>query len=106
MWFAFYSTGLVVSLIASVYYSIHARRKGVHPLESRMILGKMNIALGCLLILFGSNQFTFADLDTIRIIVAIVMLLVGCVNLVLGLKNFFSYRREWASYRSSMETKK
>ncbi|EJL43500.1 hypothetical protein BAG01nite_16360 [Brevibacillus agri] len=95
MWSAFYLTGVLASLVASVYFSIHARRRGIHPLESRMTLGKMNIALGILVSLFGLNQFTFDTLDTIRIVVAIVMLLVGVMNLYLGTRNFLHYRSAW-----------
>jgi|GEM_PF-611651 len=106
MWFAFYSTGLVASLVASVYYSIHARRRGIHPLESRMLLGKMNIAMGCLLLLFGFNQFSFEDLTTVRIVVALIMIVVGGINFLLGAKNFLSYRRQWADYLANAEGKK
>ncbi|MED1722103.1 YtpI family protein [Brevibacillus parabrevis] len=95
MWSAFYLTGVLASLVASVYFSIHARRRGIHPLESRMTLGKMNIALGILVSLFGLNQFTFDTLDTIRIVVAIIMLIVGVLNLYLGTRNFLHYRSAW-----------
>jgi len=95
MWSAFYMTGVLASLVASVYFSIHARRLGIHPLASRMTLGKMNMALGILVTLFGINQFTFDDLDAIRIVVALAMLLVGAVNLFLGTRNYFRYKTEW-----------
>ncbi|MED1780595.1 YtpI family protein [Brevibacillus fortis] len=95
MWFAFYMTGVLASLVASVYYSIHARRRGIHPLESRMLLGKMNVSLGILVSLFGINQFTFDSLDTIRIVVALIMLIVGAMNLFLGTRNYFRYRTAW-----------
>ncbi|QRG68944.1 YtpI family protein [Brevibacillus choshinensis] len=95
MWSAFYLTGVLASLVASVYFSIHARRQGTHPLASRMILGKMNISLGVLVSLFGVNQFTFEELDTIRIVVALVMLLVGIINLYLGTRNYFRYKTLW-----------
>ncbi|GEB30618.1 YtpI family protein [Brevibacillus parabrevis] len=95
MWSAFYLTGVLASLVASVYFSIHARRRGIHPLESRMTLGKMNIALGILVSLFGLNQLTFDTLDTIRIVVAIIMLIVGVLNLYLGTRNFLHYRSAW-----------
>ncbi|MDF2681243.1 MAG: hypothetical protein K0R47_2433 [Brevibacillus sp.] len=95
MWSAFYLTGVLASLVASVYFSIHARRQGIHPLASRMTLGKMNIALGLLVTLFGMNQFTFEQLDTIRIVVALVMLVVGIINLYLGTRNYFRYKSEW-----------
>lgn len=101
MWSAFYLTGVLASLIASVYFSIHARRQGIHPLASRMTLGKMNIALGVLVTLFGLNQFTFDALDAVRIVVALVMLLVGIINLYLGTRNYLRYRTAWLA-----ETKK
>ena len=95
MWSAIYMTGVLASLVASVYFSMHARRRGIHPLESRMTLGKMNVALGILVSLFGLNQFTFDTLDTIRIVVALIMLVVGVINLYLGTRNYFRYRTAW-----------
>ncbi|MGG1660118.1 YtpI family protein [Brevibacillus sp. NRS-1366] len=95
MWSAFYMTGVLASLVAGVYFSMHARRQGIHPLASRMTLGKMNIALGVLVTLFGLNQFTFESLDTIRIVVALIMLVVGVLNLYLGTRNYLRYRTAW-----------
>ncbi len=95
MWFAVYFTGLIGSLAAGVYFSVTARQRGIHPLESRMILGKMNVALGCLLLLLGINQFTFPSLTTVRVVVALVFLSLGGVNLTMGMRNYLRYRREW-----------
>jgi uncharacterized membrane protein HdeD (DUF308 family) len=95
MWFAFYFTGLLASLVASVYYSVTARRRGIHPLESRMTLGKMNMALGVLVLLFGANQFTFESLTTVRVVVGAILLFVGAINLFFGARNYFRYKNEW-----------
>jgi hypothetical protein len=95
MWFAFYFTGVLASLVASVYYSVTARRRGMHPLESRMILGKMNMALGVLVLLFGANQFTFEPLTAVRVAVGAILLFVGAINLFFGTKNYSRYKREW-----------
>lgn len=95
MWFATYVTGLAGSLIGWVYYSISARRRGIHPLESRMILGKMNVMLGLLLLFLGVHQFTFDNLDAPRIIVACVFIGVGIINFFLGFRNYFRFKREW-----------
>jgi YtpI-like protein len=95
MWYAFFMTGFLATLVGSVYYSMTARRRGIHPLESRMILGKMNICLGVFVTLLGLNQFTFEDLDTIRIVVALLLIFVGAINLFLGSRNYFRYRRAW-----------
>lgn len=95
MWSAFYLTGVLASLVASVYFSIHARSRGIHPLAARMTLGKMNMALGVLVTLFGVNQFTFDELDAIRIVVALIMLLVGGVNLFLGTRHYLRYKTQW-----------
>ncbi|MEJ8546987.1 YtpI family protein [Brevibacillus borstelensis] len=95
MWFATYMTGVIASLVASVYYSVTARQRGIHPLVSRMTLGKMNISLGILVSLFGLNQFSFAELDKIRIVVGLLLLFVGVVNLTLGTRNFLRYRAAW-----------
>jgi hypothetical protein len=95
MWFAFYFTGILASLVASVYYSISARQRGIHPLASRMTLGKMNMSMGVLVTLFGVNQFTFDSLTGVRITVGAILLFVGVVNLVMGGRNFLRYRAEW-----------
>ncbi|WP_139491752.1 YtpI family protein [Brevibacillus dissolubilis] len=95
MWFAFYFTGIIAALAMSVYYSVTARRRGIHPLESRMTLGKMNVALGLLMLLFGANQYTFEDLTTVRIVIGALLMFVGAVNFYLGGKNYVNYRREW-----------
>ncbi|KKX55484.1 hypothetical protein HN020_08530 [Brevibacillus borstelensis] len=95
MWFATYMTGVIASLVASVYYSVTARQRGIHPLVSRMTLGKMNISLGVLVTLFGLNQFSFDELDQIRIFVALLLLFVGVINLVLGTRNYLRYRAAW-----------
>lgn len=97
MWSAFYLTGVLASLVASVYFSIEARRRGIHPLLSRMTLGKMNMALGLLVTLFGINQFTFEELDPIRITIGLILLFVGVMNLFLGARNYSRYRHDWQS---------
>jgi hypothetical protein len=95
MWFAIYFTGMLASLVASVYYSITARQRGIHPLASRMNLGKMNVSLGVLVSLFGINQFTFEPLTGVRIAIGLLLLFVGVVNLFYGTRNYFRYRAEW-----------
>jgi cytochrome c biogenesis protein CcdA len=95
MWTALYLTGVLASLVASVYYSVTARRRDMHPLAARMTLGKMNVAMGILLLFFGTNQFTYEPLTTTRVVVAVVFLLLGGVNAVLGTRNFLAWRKEW-----------
>ncbi|MET3290979.1 UNVERIFIED_CONTAM: sugar phosphate permease [Brevibacillus sp. OAP136] len=95
MWFAIYLTGFIGSLVLALYFSIMARQRGIHPLASRMTLGKMNMAIGVLFTLMALNQFTFEDLTGVRIGVALVLLLVGLVNLIFGTRNYIQYRRGW-----------
>ncbi|WP_126425516.1 YtpI family protein [Brevibacillus marinus] len=95
MWAAIYVTGLLASLVGSVYYSVMARRSGIHPLQARMTLGKMNMSLGVLMLLLGCNQFTYQPLTTIRVIVALVFLFVGAVNLIAGTRRYLAYRKQW-----------
>lgn len=95
MWFAFYLTGVLASLVGSVYYSISARSRALHPVAARMTLGKMNMCLGALLLLFGSNQFTFDELTTARIAVGLMFIAVGLINLIMGTRNYVANRREW-----------
>ncbi|WP_232698863.1 YtpI family protein [Brevibacillus daliensis] len=105
MWNAIYVTGIVAACIMGVFYSISARRRGLHPAESRMILGKMNISLGLLLLLLGTNQFTFEDVTTIRVVVAIIMLIVGTTNLVLGFRNYLYYKKDWRQIAAQLNAK-
>jgi len=98
MWSAFYLTGVLASLIGSVYYSVNGRRREMHPLEARMTLGKMNMSLGVLLLLFGINQYTYEPLTTVRVIVGLMFLLVGLFNFIKGTRNFLTNRREWMTY--------
>jgi uncharacterized membrane protein len=86
---------VLASLVASVYYSITARRRDMHPLAGRMTLGKMNVSLGILVLFFGVNQFTYEPLTTVRIVVGLLFLFVGGINLVLGIRNYIRHRREW-----------
>jgi YtpI-like protein len=60
-----------------------------------MTLGKMNMSLGVLVTLLGLNQLTFEPLDTIRVVIALLLLFVGGVNLFLGTRNFLHYRAAW-----------
>ncbi|WP_134686331.1 YtpI family protein [Brevibacillus migulae] len=100
MWSAFYMTGVLASLVGSVYFSISARRRELHPLAARMTLGKMNMSLGILLLLFGINQYTFEPLTTVRVIVGLLFLLVGLFNFIQGTRNFLTNRREWNAFQN------
>lgn len=101
MWFAIYFTGIIASLVASVFFSITARQRDLHPLASRMTLGKMNISIGVLVTLFGINQFTFDEITTVRAVVGALLLLLGVVNLLQGTRNYLRYRREWRTVKHS-----
>lgn len=85
----------MASIVLALFFSITARQRGIHPLASRMTLGKMNMSLGFLFIVMGINQFTFDDLTGVRIGVALVLLFVGLVNLILGTRNYIQYRKSW-----------
>ncbi len=100
MWYPFFLTGMAAALILSVYFSITARQRGMHPLASRMTLGKMNVSLGFVLTLLGINQFTFEDLTTVRIVVALILLFVGLTNVLFGTRNYLRFRREWLATRN------
>jgi glucan phosphoethanolaminetransferase (alkaline phosphatase superfamily) len=85
----------MASIVMALFFSITARQRGIHPLASRMTLGKMNMALGILFVLMSINQFTFNNLTGVRIAVALLLLFVGLVNLILGTRNYIRYRRSW-----------
>jgi hypothetical protein len=106
MWFSFYMTGLLACLIGAVFFSVHGRRPGIHPLESRMIKGKLNMVLGTLMLLFGINQFTFDPISTVRLVVAFVFLAMGGINLIFGFRNYATNRKLWKAEQNKPGTEK
>lgn len=71
--------------IISVYYAFTWRRKP--GAEGKLLQAKMNIFIGIALLGLGANQFFFVDLVIYRRIFAVVFIIMGLVNLILGIRN-------------------
>lgn len=76
---------LILSATVALYYAITWRSQpGV---KARIYQSRMNVAMGIFLLGVGFNQVTFDEVDTIRIIIGIVFLLIGGINLIMGIRN-------------------
>lgn len=62
------------------------------PLGRKVGQALMNIFMGVTLILFSANQFLFPDLTKTRVIIASLLLFLGGVNLIMGMKNYRYYK--------------
>lgn len=74
------SAGLI-----SVYYAFTWRKKP--GAEGKLLQSRMNIFIGIALLGLGANQFFFTDMVTLRIIFAVVFIIMGLVNLIMGMRN-------------------
>ncbi|RKD23773.1 hypothetical protein BEP19_04915 [Ammoniphilus oxalaticus] len=80
-------TGLTLtSLFLTVFFGIQYRMVK-QPLARKIGQAIMNIFMGVTLILFAFDRFML-ELTTIRMIMAIILLALGFVNLVMGIKNY------------------
>ncbi|RXT04795.1 YtpI family protein [Ammoniphilus sp. CFH 90114] len=81
----------IASLFLTIVFGFQYRMVK-QPLGRKMGQALMNIFMGITLILFSINQYLFPDLTTIRIVIASLLLFLGGVNLVMGLKNYRYYK--------------
>ncbi|MBN6188000.1 hypothetical protein JQN58_14085 [Aneurinibacillus sp. BA2021] len=82
---AIFTIILILSATVALYYAITWRSQ--HGVKARIYQSRMNIAMGIFLLGVGFNQLTFEGADTIRFIIGIVFLLIGGVNLFMGVRN-------------------
>ncbi|KPD09672.1 hypothetical protein AM501_03275 [Aneurinibacillus migulanus] len=82
---AILSIVIILSATFAIYYAITWRSQP--GIMARIYQARMNIGMGIALLGIGFNQVTFENMDTIRLIIGIVLLFVGGVNLVLGIRN-------------------
>ena len=71
--------------LISVYYAFTWRRKP--GAEGKLLQSRMNIFIGIALLGLGANQFFFVDLVIYRRIFAGVFIIMGLVNLIMGIRN-------------------
>lgn len=77
----------------SLYYSIKARRSA-EKIARGLYDARKNIAMGAMLLCFGSIQVFLHEFDSwIRIGVGFVFLLIGCFNLFAGIRNHAYFSR-------------
>ncbi|CAM3449969.1 YtpI family protein [Marinicrinis lubricantis] len=83
---------IVLSLVASVYYSTTARsRKTVK--EQGISIARMNIAMGMMLVSFAVVQIFLFGGSAVRYIVGFAFLILGLVNIYGGTKNYRVYAK-------------
>lgn len=75
----------ITSGLISLYYAFTWRKKP--GIQGKILQARMNITIGIALMGLGTNQFFFNDMVTMRIIFAVIFLLMGLVNLILGIRN-------------------
>lgn len=82
--------GILISLLFSVFFSMRSRRAS-EPRLRGLYAARMNIAMGCMLILMAGIQMIMFTGDTVRVIVGSLFLLLGLFNLFAGLRNHKHY---------------
>ncbi|MED0678167.1 YtpI family protein [Aneurinibacillus thermoaerophilus] len=91
---------IILSATIAIYYAITWRSQpGV---IARIYQARMNIGMGIFLLGVGTNQLMFDDVDTIRLVIGIILLFIGAVNLIMGIRNltyFTKLKREQQNKR-------
>jgi hypothetical protein len=77
---------LIVSLFLSAFYSIKSRRQP-EPQRKGLLAAKMNISMGVFLITIGLSEVILNTMNTLRLIIASIFLVMGLYNLFAGMRN-------------------
>lgn len=85
------TAGILISLIATVYYSLRYRRS-VDAVLRGLFAARMNIVMGITLILLALIQMLLFAGSTLRVIIGALFMLLGLFNLFAGLRNHGIYR--------------
>jgi len=91
-WYQYVLTVLIVaSLGFSVFYSFRYR---LHkdPQARGLYAARMNISMGMLLILLSLVQLFQFEMNTVRLVIGALLLLLGLFNLFAGLRNHSRFR--------------
>lgn len=80
----------ITSLFLTIVFGIQYRMMK-QPLGRKIGQSIMNMFMGLTLILFAINQFLI-DLTTVRVMIAFLLLILGLINLIMGIKNYKYYK--------------
>lgn len=80
----------ITSLFLTIIFGIQYRMMK-QPLGRKIGQSIMNMFMGLTLILFAINQFLI-DLTTVRLIIAGLLLILGLINLIMGIRNYKFYK--------------
>ncbi len=80
----------ITSLFLTIIFGIQYRMMK-QPLGRKIGQAIMNMFMGLTLILFAINQFLI-DLTNIRMIIASLLLILGLINLIMGIRNYKFYK--------------
>lgn len=84
---------IVISIVLYVYYKV-AILKNKDKLTQAYFNAKSRICLGSFVFFFGINQYIYY-LTRISLFVGIVFILLGALQMYVGLKEVKHYRSEW-----------
>ncbi|WP_409345295.1 YtpI family protein [Paenibacillus sp. MBLB4367] len=91
-WYQFVITIVIVaSLGFSVFYSFRYRMQK-EPQARGLYAARMNIWMGILLISLALVQLFLFEMNTVRLVIGAVLLLIGLFNLFAGLRNQSHFR--------------
>ncbi|MDY0405341.1 YtpI family protein [Virgibacillus sp. 179-BFC.A HS] len=84
---------IVISLVLYVYYKV-AIIKASDGLTRGYYNGKSRICLGSFILFFGINQYVYYQ-TRLSLFIGIVFILLGCLQLYVGIKESKFYRKEF-----------
>ncbi|WP_135557756.1 YtpI family protein [Paenibacillus cymbidii] len=89
---ALLSAAILVSLLFTVVYSFRYRRR-TDPRERGLYAARMNMWMGGMLIVMAIAQFSLFDMNSTRLVLGAVFLLLGLFNLFAGMRNHKLYEQ-------------
>lgn len=85
------SAGILITLVATVYYSFRYRRQADARLRG-LYAARMNIVMGLMLVLIALIQMLLFQGSTLRVIIGAIFMLLGLFNMFAGLRNHSLYK--------------
>jgi hypothetical protein len=88
-----FSALILITLVASVFYSFKYRRQ-TDPTLRGLFAARMNIYMGIMLVLIAVSQLFFFNDSSVRRIFGTICLLLGLFNLFSGIRSHGAYQRQ------------
>ncbi|MNI06483.1 hypothetical protein D3C81_1417260 [compost metagenome] len=85
--------GLIISSVGSIVYSIKSRRS-LDPIVRGKSAAKMNIFMGCMLIILAIIQMFMYSGSTVRVVIGALFMVLGAFNIFAGIRNLGTYLRQ------------